>query len=79
MDEEEFWGEGLSAFFKMWNKTNITLFYAPVSLLTNARFHTANTFGILWTLLSYSGLKQWIKGKTVTKKCNLYLVGLRKG
>ena len=78
MDEEEFWGEGLSAFLKREIKTNITLFYAPVSLLMYV-FITANTFGILWTLLSYTGLKQWIKGKTVTKKCNLYLVGLQKG
>ena len=42
-------------------------------------FITASTFGILRTPFSYFGLKQCSKGKIVTEKHKLVLVGLRKG
>ena len=74
-----FEAKGKVHFLKCEIKTNITLIYAPVTLLNNLLFITASTFGILRTPFSYLRLKQWSKGKIVTKKHNLFLVGLRKG
>ena len=72
-----FEAKGKVHFLKCEIKTNITLIYAPVTLLNNVGFNNCKYF---WDFTNtFFLLKQWSKGKIVTEKHNLFLAGLRKG